>query len=212
MLKEISPVPMSKVLFAGSGSEANDFAVKFLWYVNNARGCPSRKTIIARRNGYHGGTTTAMGLTAHGNWRFKSNQAGGIHHSHPGYCYRCPYGLTYPSCDLKCAHDIKNVIQHETSGEIACFIGEPVQGVGGAVVPPQEFFQIIYQHVRDHGGLCVADEVQGGFGRSGENYWSHQHFGVVPDMVVMAKGIEASGGSGSRSTWKPASGASMAGG
>jgi alanine-glyoxylate transaminase/(R)-3-amino-2-methylpropionate-pyruvate transaminase len=177
------PPGVDSTYFTNSGSEANELAVLC------SREHTGNTDVIALRNGYHGGTTAAMGLTAHGNWRFKSNQANGIHHTHPGYCYRCPYGLSYPSCDLKCAHDIKNVIQHETSGEIACFIGEPVQGVGGTVVPPKEFFQIVYQHVRDHGGLCVADEVQGGFGRTGSDYWAHQYFGVVPDMVVMAKGI-----------------------
>jgi alanine-glyoxylate transaminase/(R)-3-amino-2-methylpropionate-pyruvate transaminase len=90
---------------------------------------------------------------------------------------------------VKCAQDIKNVIQYETPGEIACFIGEPIQGVGGAVTPPKEFFKIIYDIVRQHGGICIADEVQGGFGRTGHHYWSHQNWDVVPDMVTMAKGI-----------------------
>ena len=177
------PAGLDSTYFTNSGSEANELAVLC------SREYTGNIDVIGLRNGYHGGTTATMGLTAHGTWRFKSNQAHGIHHTHAGYCYRCPYGLTYPSCDLKCAHDIKNVIQHETCGEIACFIGEPIQGVGGAVVPPKEFFKIVYKHVRDHGGLCVADEVQGGFGRTGTHYWSHQNWGVKPDMIVMAKGI-----------------------
>ena len=86
-------------------------------------------------------------------------------------------------------YDVKNVIQYETPGEIACFIGEPIQGVGGAVTPPKEFFGIVYDIVREHGGLCIADEVQGGFGRTGHHYWSHQNWDVVPDMITMAKGI-----------------------
>jgi len=81
------------------------------------------------------------------------------------------------------------VIQYETSGEIACFIGEPIQGVGGTVIPPKEYFQIVYDIVRQHGGVCIADEVQGGFGRTGHHYWSHQNWDVVPDMITMAKGI-----------------------
>ena len=182
-LGENMPPGLNATYFTNSGSEANELAVL------NSREHTGNSDVIAMRNGYHGGTTAAMGLTAHGNWRFKSNPVTNMHHTHPGYCYRCPYNLTYPSCDLKCAHDVKNVIQHETSGEIACFIGEPIQGVGGAVTPPKEFFQIVYEHVRAHGGLCVADEVQGGFGRTGTNYWSHQNYDVVPDMIVMAKGI-----------------------
>jgi alanine-glyoxylate transaminase/(R)-3-amino-2-methylpropionate-pyruvate transaminase len=90
---------------------------------------------------------------------------------------------------VKCAYDIKNVIQYETPGEIACFIGEPIQGVGGAVTPPKEFFAIVYDIVRQHGGICIADEVQGGFGRTGHHYWSHQNWDVVPDMITVAKGI-----------------------
>lgn len=182
-LAEKMPAGLDATYFTNSGSEANELAIL------NSREHTGNADVIGLRNGYHGGTTAAMGLTAHGNWRFKSNPATNIHHSHPGYCYRCPYNLTYPSCDLRCAHDIKNVIQHQTCGEVACFIGEPIQGVGGAVTPPKEFFQIVYEHVRAHGGLCIADEVQGGFGRTGTHYWAHQNYDVVPDMIVMAKGI-----------------------
>ncbi|MEO0963818.1 MAG: aspartate aminotransferase family protein [Planctomycetota bacterium] len=175
--------PLDKTYFTNSGSEANELAIL------SAREHTGHHDVIALRNGYHGGTANTMGLTAHGTWRFKSNQAPAIHHTHPGYCYRCPYGLTYPSCDVKCAHDLKHVIEYETCGEIAAFIGEPIQGVGGAVVPPPEFFDIVYKIVREHGGLCIADEVQGGFGRTGSRYWAHQNWGVQPDIVTMAKGI-----------------------
>ena len=175
--------PLDKTYFTNSGSEANELAVLA------AREHTGNHAVIALRNGYHGGTANTMGLTAHGTWRFPTNQVTGIHHTHPGYCYRCPYGLTYPSCGMKCAKDIKSVIEYQTSGDIAAFIGEPIQGVGGAVVPPPEFFPIVYDIVRDHGGVCIADEVQGGFGRTGEHYWSHQNFNVQPDMITMAKGI-----------------------
>jgi len=175
--------PLDKSYFTNSGSEANEIAIL------SAREHTGHHDVIALRNGYHGGTSNTMGLTAHGNWRFKSNQPSGIHHTHAGYCYRCPYGLEYPSCGVKCAHDIKDVIEYETCGEIAAFIGEPIQGVGGAVVPPAEFFPILYEIVREHGGICIADEVQGGFGRTGHHYWSHQNWGVQPDMITMAKGI-----------------------
>ena len=175
--------PLDKSYFTNSGSEANELAVLM------SREFTGHHDVVALRNGYHGGTPNTMGLTAHGTWRFPQNNVTGIHHTHPGYCYRCPYDLEYPSCDLKCAKDLENVIAYQTNGEIACFIGEPIQGVGGAVVPPKEYFQTVYDIVRKHGGLCIADEVQGGFGRTGEHYWAHQHFGVQPDMVVMAKGI-----------------------
>ena len=177
------PPGLSRTYFTNSGSEANELAILA------SREFTGHHDVVALRNGYHGGTSLPMGLTAHGTWKFKANQPSGVHHTHAGYCYRCPYGLEYPSCELKCAHDLKDVIQYQTPGEIACFIGEPIQGVGGAVTPPPEFFSIVYDIVRDHGGLCIADEVQGGFGRTGEHYWAHQHWGVQPDMVVMAKGI-----------------------
>ncbi len=177
------PAGLNRSYFTNSGSEANEVAIL------SAREFTGHQDVIAQRNGYHGGTSTSMSITAHGTWKFPSNTRSHVHHTHAGYCYRCPYGLEYPSCDLKCAHDIKNVIEYQTPGEIACFIGEPIQGVGGAVVPPKEFFPIVYDIVRQHGGLCIADEVQGGFGRTGHHYWSYQNWGVVPDMVTMAKGI-----------------------
>jgi alanine-glyoxylate transaminase/(R)-3-amino-2-methylpropionate-pyruvate transaminase len=182
-LAEKMPAGLDKTYFTNSGSEANEVAIL------SAREHTGNHDVIALRNCYHGGTAATMGLTAHGTWKFKSNQVSGIHHTHAGYCYRCPYGLTYPSCDLKCARDIEEVIRYETPGEVACFIGEPIQGVGGAVTPPKEYFQIVYEIVRKYGGLCIADEVQGGFGRTGEHYWSHQNWGVVPDGITMAKGI-----------------------
>ena len=177
------PEGLSRSYFTNSGSEANEVAIL------SSREFTGNQDVIAQRNGYHGGTAIPMSLTAHGSWKFPANNRTNVHHTHAGYCYRCPYGLEYPSCDLKCAHDIKNVIEYETPGEIACFIGEPIQGVGGTVVPPKEFFSIVYDIVRQHGGLCIADEVQGGFGRTGKHYWSHQHWDVVPDMITMAKGI-----------------------
>lgn len=174
---------LSRTYFTNSGSEANEIAVLM------SREFTGNQNVVGLRNGYHGGTTTAMGMTAHGNWKFPSNPQSNISHTVPGYCYRCPFGLEYPSCDVKCAHDLKNVIQYQTPGDLACFIGEPIQGVGGTVMPPKEFFGIVYDIVRQHGGLCIADEVQGGFGRTGKHYWSHEHWGVKPDMITMAKGI-----------------------
>jgi alanine-glyoxylate transaminase/(R)-3-amino-2-methylpropionate-pyruvate transaminase len=182
-LAEKMPAGLTRTYFTNSGSEANELAIL------SAREATGNATVVALRNAYHGGTSATMGLTAHSNWKFKSNTTPSVVHTHAGYCYRCPYGLSYPNCGLKCAHDLKQVVEYETSGEIACFIGEPIQGVGGAVVPPQEFYSIVYDIIRQHGGLCVADEVQGGFGRTGTHYWSHQHWGVQPDIITMAKGI-----------------------
>ncbi|MEM6470318.1 MAG: aspartate aminotransferase family protein [Planctomycetota bacterium] len=183
MPEDSSGTPLDRTYFTNSGSEANEIAVLM------SREYTGHQDVIALRNGYHGGTSVAMGLTAHGTWKFPSNPQANIAQSLPGYCYRCPFGLRYPSCDVKCAHDLKNVVEYQTPGQIACFIGEPIQGVGGAVVPPPEFYPIVYDIVREAGGLCIADEVQGGFGRTGKHYWAHQNWDVKPDLITMAKGI-----------------------
>ena len=169
--------------FTNSGSEANDLAVLI------ARLHTRRHDVLSLRNCYHGGSPTAMSLTAVGTWKFPVATPGGVKHVPAGYCYRCPFGLEYPSCDLKCARSAEDVIRYETSGEIACFIAEPIQGVGGAVTPPPEYFGIVYDIVRKAGGLCVADEVQTGWGRTGAHFWGFENWGVTPDMVVLAKGI-----------------------
>ncbi len=174
---------LSVSYFTNSGSEANELAVLM------ARESTGNHDVISLRNGYHGGTQATMGLTAVGTWKFKTNPAGANKYAVPGYCYRCPLGLTYPSCNVKCATDTEEMIRYETSGEVAAFIGEPIQGVGGTVVPPPEYFAIVYDIVRKHGGLCVADEVQTGFGRTGTAFWGFENWGVTPDLVTMAKGI-----------------------
>jgi len=169
--------------FTNSGSEANDLAML------TARQYTGCFDIISLRHAYHGGSQTTMALTGQSTWKYTSPHAFGVHHAMPGYCYRCPLGLTYPSCDMKCARDIRDVIGFSTPGKVACFIAEPIMGVGGAVTPPKEYFQIAYEEVRKAGGLCIADEVQTGFGRTGTRYWGFENYGVTPDMVTMAKGI-----------------------
>lgn len=174
---------LKSTYFTNAGSEANELAVLM------ARLHTGRYEVLALRNAYHGGSQTTMGLTAVGTWKYPVAPPAGIKHVAPPYCYRCPFGLSYPSCDLKCATSVEDTIRYETSGEVAGFIAEPIQGVGGAVTPPPEYFKIVYEIVRKYGGLCVADEVQTGFGRTGDHYWGHQNWGVTPDMVTMAKGI-----------------------
>jgi alanine-glyoxylate transaminase/(R)-3-amino-2-methylpropionate-pyruvate transaminase len=174
---------LSNWYFTNSGSEANELAILA------AREFTKNVEVISLRNGYHGGTSATMSLTAHSTWKFKSNNNANVKNALAPYCYRCPYGLEHPSCGLKCAQDVKNVIEYETSGEIAVFIAETIQGVGGTVVPPEGYFQIVYDIVHKHGGLCVADEVQAGFGRTGTKFWGFENWGVTPDIVTMAKGI-----------------------
>ena len=174
---------LTQTYFTNSGSEANEVA--FL----SAREFTGNIDLISLRNGYHGGTSATMGAVAHSTWKFKTNVSPNNKYATPGYCYRCPFGLTYPSCDVKCARDTEDMIKYETSGQVAAFIGEPIQGVGGTIVPPPEYFKIVYDIVRKYGGLCIADEVQTGFGRTGTKFWGFENWGVVPDMVTMAKGI-----------------------
>jgi len=169
--------------FTNSGSESNDLAATM------ARLHTGNFDIISLRNGYHGGSANTMAMTAMGNWKFPLPHAFGVKHATPGYCYRCPYGLEYPSCDVKCARDVAQLIDYETSGKIAAFIAEPIQGAGGVVEPPPEYFQIVYDIVRAHGGLCISDEVQTGFARLGSHFWGFEAYGVAPDIVTMAKGI-----------------------
>ncbi len=169
--------------FTNSGSEANELAIM------TARLHTGAFDVISLRNAYHGGLSTAMGATALGTWKYPLPHAFGFHYAVPGYCYRCPFGLQYPSCDLRCATDLEDRIRYETPGRIAAFIAEPIPGVGGVVEPPPEYFKITCDIVRDHGGLFIADEVQTGWGRTGTNFWGFQNYGVVPDLVTMAKGI-----------------------
>ncbi len=174
---------LKSTYFTNSGSEANELATMM------ARLHTGRGEMLTLRNAYHGGSQATIGLTAVGTWKFPLPVVNNVKHVAPGYCYRCPFGLTYPSCDVKCATSVEDTIRYETSGEIACFLGEPIQGVGGVVTPPKEYFKIVYDIVRKYGGLCVADEVQTGWGRTGEHFWGFQNWGVTPDFVTMAKGI-----------------------
>jgi len=169
--------------FTNSGSESNELATML---ARLHTGCFE---IIALRNGYHGGTQTTMGFTAIGNWKYPLPHSFGVRFTTPGYCYRCPFGLEYPDCSLKCAHNLAQVIEYETAGQIAAFIAEPIQGVGGIIAPPPEYFRIVYDIVRAHGGLCISDEVQTAWGRLGTHFWGFEAYGVTPDIVVMAKGI-----------------------
>ncbi len=174
---------LSQTYFGNSGSEANEYAVLM------ARLYTGRNEVLALRNGYHGGTGATMRMTAISDWKFWADADVNVKYCCPGYCYRCPYGGTYPNCELECAAGVESVIRHESSREPACFIGEPIQGVGGVIVPPPEYFKRVYAIVRSYGGLCIADEVQTGWGRTGAHFWGFENFGVVPDIVTMAKGI-----------------------
>ena len=105
------------------------------------------------------------------------------------YCYRCPLGKTYPSCEVACAKDVEAVIQTCTSGRIAAFLAEPIQGVGGFITPPKEYFKIVFRIVKEYGGLYIYDEVQTAWGRTGKKWFGIEHWEVTPDIITSAKGI-----------------------
>jgi 4-aminobutyrate aminotransferase len=113
----------------------------------------------------------------------------GVSHAINPYCYRCPLGKTYPDCGVACANDVENLIQTGTSGQIAAFIAEPIQGVGGFITPPPEYFKIVFQIVKKYGGLFISDEVQTGFGRTGKTWFGIERWEVTPDIITCAKGM-----------------------
>uniref|UniRef100_A0A6A7G3V5 Alanine--glyoxylate aminotransferase 2, mitochondrial n=1 Tax=Hirondellea gigas TaxID=1518452 RepID=A0A6A7G3V5_9CRUS len=174
---------LNRVYFTNSGSEANDLAVLM------SRMYTGAYDMISLRNGYHGMSEGMRGLTALKNWKFAVPQAFGVHHALNPNRYRGPFGYDDPDSAHKYANDVKDLIDHATPGKIACYIAECIQGVGGTVVLPDGYLKEVYKHVRDAGGLCIADEVQTGFGRTGTHYWGFEGHGVIPDIVVVAKGM-----------------------
>jgi 4-aminobutyrate aminotransferase len=173
---------LTKSFFTNSGTEANETAIL------TARCYTGNSEIVALRHSYHGRSAMAMTLSGQGAWRLGPSQAGVVH-AHNANCYRCPFGLTYPDCEVRCAQDIQDLIRTTTSGRIAGFIAEPIQGVGGFITPPKEYFQIIEKIVRNHGGIFISDEVQTGWGRTGGKWFGIEQWGVTPDIITSAKGL-----------------------
>jgi 4-aminobutyrate aminotransferase len=173
---------LTKSFFTNSGTEANETAIL------TARCYTGNTEIVALRHSYHGRSAAAMTLSGQGAWRLGPPQAGVVH-AHNAYCYRCPFGMTYPSCEVRCAQDMEDLIRTSTSGRIAGFIGEPIQGVGGYITPPEEYFQIVEKIVRNHGGIFISDEVQTGWGRTGSKWFGIEQWGVTPDIMTCAKGL-----------------------
>ena len=174
---------LTKCFFTNSGTEANETAIL------TARCYTGSTEIVALRHSYHGRSSMAMALTAQSAWRLGPVTQPGIVHAHNAYCYRCPFDLKYPDCGVKCAHDVDELIRTTTSGRIAGFIAEPIQGVGGFITPPKEYFPIVEKIIRSYGGLFISDEVQTGWGRTGEKWFGIEQWGVVPDILTSAKGM-----------------------
>ena len=177
------PGDLKMCYFVNSGSEANDLALLM------ARAATGNYDVIALRNAYHGGNASGMSVTAHSNWKYNVPHSFGVHHALAPYPYRGPFGYDDPDAAKKYADDVKSLIDYATPGKVAAFIAESIQGVGGFVEFPQGYLKGVYEHIRAAGGVCIADEVQTGFGRTGTHFWGFETQGVIPDIVTMAKGI-----------------------
>jgi len=181
-LAEITPGRLQKSFFTNSGTEAIETAILL------ARLYTKSHEVIALRHCYSGSSLLAMNITAHGNWRLGESLVPGIKHAHNAYCFRCAFGREYPHCNLECARDVKELIETTTSGHPSAFIAEPIQGVGGFITPPKEYFKEVVSIIKSYGGLFICDEVQTGWGRTGGKMFGIEHWGVEPDIMVMAKG------------------------
>ena len=188
----LAPVPMSKVLFANSGSESNDTAIKLMWYYNNALGRPHKKKIISRIKGYHGVTVATASLTGLPNNQrdFDLPIAGILHAGCPHHYRFARPGESEDDFATRCAADLEQLILSEGPDTVAGFFGEPVMAAGGVIVPPASYWPKIQAVLRKYDILLLADEVVCGFGRTG-NPWGCQTFGIKPDMITIAKGLSA---------------------
>ena len=182
-LAEITPGKLQKTFFTTSGTEANEAAILL------SRMASPSYDIVALRHAYSGGSALTKSVTAQAAWRKAGVISVGVAHALNPYCYRCPLHLKYPDCGVACAQDVESVIQTATSGSIAAFMAEPIQGVGGFITPPPEYFKIVYRIVKNYGGLFIADEVQTGFGRTGKKWFGIEQWEVTPDIITCAKSI-----------------------
>lgn len=191
-LLSLSPVPMSRILFASSGSEANDTAVKLVWYYNNAEGRPERRKIIGRRNGYHGTTVATTSLSGIPDLHrdFNLPIAGVLHADCPHHYRFARPGETEEEFADRLAANLEKLILDEGPETVAAFIAEPVMGVGGVIVPPETYFERVQAVLREYGVLFIVDEVICGFGRTG-NMFGSETFGLRPDLMCCAKALSS---------------------
>ena len=189
-IKEIAPLPVSKVFFTSSGSEANDTQIKLAWYYNNARGKPRKKKIISRIRGYHGVTVATASLTGlpvfHAD--FDLPMARVLHADCPHHWRHGEPGESEEAFATRLAANLEALIEREDPETIAAFIAEPVQGAGGVIVPPRTYFEKIQAILARHDIAFIADEVICGFGRTG-NWFGTQTFGMTPTTMSIAKAI-----------------------
>lgn len=182
-LREITPPKLNKVFLTNSGTEANDAAFLITTLNRNSN------ELIALRHSYHGRSFATINASGQRHWRSTTLSPLQVYYALNPNCYRCPLGKTYPSCDIACAADLEDLIRTSTSGTPAAFIAEPIQGVGGFITPPPEYF-VRVKEILDRWGIpFICDEVQTAWGRLGVADWGFQAYGVEPDVVVFAKGL-----------------------
>lgn len=189
-LLEIAPVPMSKVLFQSSGSEANDTAIKLAWYHFAQQGKPEKRKIIGRMRGYHGtgiGSASITGLP-HLHRDFNLPLPGFLHVTCPHFYREGRPGETEEQFSTRLAEELDALIVAEGPETVAAFFAEPAMGTGGAVMPPATYFEKIQAVLKKHEVLLVIDEVITGFGRTG-NWWGCQTYDIQPDMLTCAKAL-----------------------
>ncbi len=183
-ISAVSGIPDAKVFFVNSGSEANDTALQLC--------CTARRSnqVLALRNSYHGRSFASMATTGLRTWSSSSLTPVNVSYVHGGYRYRSPFG-DRPDAEFiaACTADLRDVINTSTSGDVACLIAEPIQGVAGFVVPPDGFFAAFQEILDQHGILFISDEVQTGWGRTGQHFWGYQAHGITPDLLTFAKGL-----------------------
>jgi 4-aminobutyrate aminotransferase-like enzyme len=180
---ELTPGRLQKVYFTNSGTEANETAIMA------ARMYTGNPVIITLRHAYSGRSMTAMTLTAHGSWRLGGVVDPYIRHVRNPYTYRAPEGVTPEQLVDICVQDLEDTIATTTNGKIAAFMAEPIQGVGGFITPPKDYFRRIHEVVKAAGGLFISDEVQTGWGRTGGKWFGIEQWGVNPDIMTFAKGM-----------------------
>ncbi|MEW6367632.1 MAG: aspartate aminotransferase family protein [Acidobacteriota bacterium] len=183
-LAAVAPGDLKKSFFGNSGAEAVEGAMRL------AKQATGRHELVALGHSFHGRTIGTLSIT--GNSKRKKGNGpylSGVAFGPAPYCYRCPFGMAYPACDVACAQALREVLHEQTSGDVAALVAEPVLGEGGILAPPPEYFKIASEIFHDIGALFIADEVQTGFGRTGRMFAIEHTDGAQPDIMAVAKGI-----------------------
>lgn len=180
----VSGIPDARVFFTTSGSEANDTAILL------ATSYRRSNQVLAMRNSYHGRSFTAQAITSHGSWSSTSLSGLAVNFVQGGYRLRSPFrDLDDEEFTEACVEDLQQILDMMTAGDVACLIAEPIQGVGGFAKPPAGFFSAMVKTLANHGILFIADEVQTGWGRTGEHFWGYEAHDIIPDIMTFAKGV-----------------------